>query len=62
MERHHSVDSDHDDQPKLMKILRRLSETAAMDRDMHVYPIGRIWVQREYSEKSEINDWFSLIV
>ena len=44
MERHHSVDSDHDDQAKLMKILqdprRRLSETAAMDRDMHVYPLA----------------------
>ena len=41
MERHHSVDSDHGDQAKLMKILqdprRRLSETAAMDR--HIYPL-----------------------
>ena len=43
MERHHSVDSDHEDQAKLMKILqdprRRLSETAALDRDRHVYPL-----------------------
>ena len=43
MERHHSVHCDHDDKAELIKILqdprRRLSETAAMNRDMQFYPL-----------------------